>query len=73
MEFRPSLGLTQLPVEWVSGVVPMGIKQQKCKTDHPFTSSDEIKNDGAIPSLHILHSVVLKCIIKYGDKLNLIM
>jgi hypothetical protein len=51
----------------------MGIKQQRCETDHSFTSSDEIKNGGAIPSLLHIHRIVLKYIIKYRDKFTLIM
>jgi hypothetical protein len=56
---RLALGLTQPPIEWVPGVIFLGIKRVGREGDHS-PSSAEIKNGGAIPSLPIrLYGTVL--------------
>jgi hypothetical protein len=46
---RPALGLTQFPVQWMSGALSVGAKQPGCEADHSPPSSAEVKNGGAIP------------------------
>jgi hypothetical protein len=52
---RPALGTTQPPIQWVPGV-----KRPGREADRSAPSSAEIKNDGAIPPLHIrLRSILI--------------
>jgi hypothetical protein len=48
---RPTLGPTQLPIQWVPGALSPGVKQQGRKFDRPPLFSAEVKNSGAIPPL----------------------
>jgi hypothetical protein len=41
---RPALGPTQLPIQWVPGALPLGIKLLGRQTDHSPPSSAEVKN-----------------------------
>jgi hypothetical protein len=40
---RPALGLTQLPIEWVPGVLSLGVKRPGREADHSPPSSAEAK------------------------------
>jgi hypothetical protein len=33
---RPALGLTQLPIQWVTGVISLGVKQPGCEAIPPL-------------------------------------
>jgi hypothetical protein len=56
---RPALGLTDLPIEWVTGAASPGVKRQGRDADHFHPSSAEFKNGGGIPPLPIhLHRVM---------------
>jgi hypothetical protein len=41
---RPALGLTQSPIEWVPGVVSLGVKRSGREADYSPPSSAEVKN-----------------------------
>jgi hypothetical protein len=40
---RPALGSTQLPIQRVPGVLPLGVKRPGCEDDHSPPSSAEVK------------------------------
>jgi hypothetical protein len=42
--FRPALGLTQPPIQWVLGALSVGVKRQGRETDHSPPSSERSKN-----------------------------
>jgi hypothetical protein len=42
--FRPSLGPTQPPIQWIQGVLPLGVKWPGREADHSPPSSAEVKN-----------------------------
>jgi hypothetical protein len=42
--FRPALGPTQPPIQWVSGALRVGVKQPGRETDHSPPYSAEAKN-----------------------------
>jgi hypothetical protein len=44
-------GATQLPVQWIHGVIYRGVKRLGCEADHLPPSSAKVKNGGAIPPL----------------------
>jgi hypothetical protein len=46
--FRPALGPTQSPIQWVTGTLSLGVKRQEREADHSLPSSAEIKIHGAI-------------------------
>jgi hypothetical protein len=48
---RPTLGLTQTPIQWVPGALSTGIKWQEREADHSPAPSADVKNGGAIPPL----------------------
>jgi hypothetical protein len=50
-KFRPALGPTQPPIQWIQGVISPRIKRQVCEADQSPASSAEVKNGVAIPSL----------------------
>jgi hypothetical protein len=47
--FRPALGLTQSPLQWVEGAASPGIKRTGCEADHSLPSCAKVKNGRAIP------------------------
>jgi hypothetical protein len=47
---RPALGPTQPLIQWVPGVLSLGVKQPGHEADHSPPSSAEVKMFGAIPS-----------------------
>jgi hypothetical protein len=49
--FRPTLGSTQPPIQWVLGALSLGIKLPEHEGDCSPPSAAEVKNGGAIPSL----------------------
>jgi hypothetical protein len=44
--FRPALGLTQPPIQWVPGALSTTVKQMGLEADHSPQSSVEVKKDG---------------------------
>jgi len=60
-EFRPAVGLTQLPIQWVPGALPLFLKWPGREADHSPQSSAEVKyswNYISTPSIR-LHGMVL--------------
>jgi hypothetical protein len=51
IEFRLALVPTQPPVQWVPGILSLGIKWLGCEADHSPPSTAKIKNGGVIPLL----------------------
>jgi hypothetical protein len=49
--WRPGLGPTQPPIQWVPGAPSPGVKRQECEAGHSPPASAEFKNGGAIPPL----------------------
>jgi hypothetical protein len=41
---RPALGLTQPPIQWVTGALSLGVKRQRREADHSPPSTAEVKN-----------------------------
>jgi hypothetical protein len=41
---RPALGPTQPPIQWVSGILSLGVKRPGREADHSPPSSAEVKN-----------------------------
>jgi hypothetical protein len=59
--FRPPLGPTQPPIQWVPGALSLGVKSQGREADHSPTPSAEFKNAWSYtftPTIR-LHGVVL--------------
>jgi hypothetical protein len=48
---RPTLRLTQPPIQWVPRALSPEVKRQGREADHSAPSSAEVKNGGAIPIL----------------------
>jgi hypothetical protein len=48
---RPVLRPIQPPIQWVPGVLSLGVKQQQREADNLPPSSAQFKNGGAIPPL----------------------
>jgi hypothetical protein len=46
-----ALGPTQPPIQWVPGVLSLGVKRLGREADHSPPSSAEVKNCGAVPPL----------------------
>jgi len=40
---RPALGPAQSPIQWVPGVLSLGVKRPERETDHSPPSSAEVK------------------------------
>jgi hypothetical protein len=40
---RSALGSTQPPIQWVPGVLSLGVKRQGCEADHSPPASAEVK------------------------------
>jgi hypothetical protein len=51
---RLTLGLTQPPIQWVSRVISLGVKQLGREAEH--SSSAEVKNGGVVPPLPCMFS-----------------
>jgi hypothetical protein len=48
---RPTLEVTQLPVQWVLGSISPGVKRQRREADHLSEPIAEVKSGGAVPAL----------------------
>jgi hypothetical protein len=48
---RPTMGLTQPPIQWVPWALSPQVKRQGREADHSPPSSAEVKNGGATPPL----------------------
>jgi hypothetical protein len=59
--FRPALGPTQPPTQWVPGALSLGVKRPRRETDHSHPSCAEVKNAWCYTSTPPirLHGVVL--------------
>jgi hypothetical protein len=58
---RPALGLTQPHIQWVPGVLFLGVKRPRCEADHSPPSSAVVKNAWSYTSTPTrLHGMVLK-------------
>lgn len=47
---RPALGHTQLPVEWIQGVISPGVERSSLQSDHSPQSAVEVRNDWSYTS-----------------------
>jgi hypothetical protein len=58
---RAALGSTQPPIQWVPGVLTLGVKRQGSEADHSPPSSAEVKEcvELYLHSPILLHGVVL--------------
>jgi hypothetical protein len=58
---RPALGPTQPTIQWVPGILSLGVKRPGREADHSPPSSAEIKNEWSYTSTPptCLHGVVL--------------
>jgi hypothetical protein len=58
---RLALGPTQPPIQWVPGVLSLGVKQQEHEADHSTPSSAKVKKVSSYTSTPpiLLHGVVL--------------
>jgi hypothetical protein len=54
--FRPALGRTQPPSQWVLAALSPGLKRQVREADHSSPSIAEVRNDGSIPPLPYISS-----------------
>jgi hypothetical protein len=54
--YRPILGPTQPPIQWVRGALSHGVNRQGREADQLPPSSAEVKNDGAISPLSPMSS-----------------
>jgi hypothetical protein len=66
-KFRPALGPTQPPIQYLPGVVSAGIKVPEDKANHSPPSSIEVKNCKAIPPLPHTPSCCGAQLIKHRD------
>jgi hypothetical protein len=41
---RTALGPTQLPLQWVMGARPLGLKRAELETEHSYSASAEVNN-----------------------------
>jgi len=59
--FRPKMGLTQPPTQYVSGALTSGVKWPGCEADHSPPSNAEVKKAWSYTSISPLrlHGVVL--------------
>jgi hypothetical protein len=67
---RTALGPTQPPIQWVPGVLSLGVKRQGSEADHSHPSNAEVKNEWSYTSTPPirLHGVVLSYIYTYSTK-----
>jgi hypothetical protein len=49
--FIAALEITQPPIQWVLGALPLGVNQLGHKADHSIPSNTKVKNGQAIPPL----------------------
>jgi hypothetical protein len=69
---RLILGPTLPPIQWVLGVLSLGVKQPRHEPHHSPPSSSEIKNVGPIPPLPHMPSWHSAQSIKHRDKFTFI-
>jgi hypothetical protein len=58
---RTALGPTQLPIQWVTGALSLGVKRLGHEADHSLLSTGKMKNEWSYtsPPPIRLHGVVL--------------
>jgi hypothetical protein len=64
--YRPALGPTHPPIEWVTAALYVGLKRQGREANHPPPSSAEVKNKWSYTSIpqYVFRSW---CLIKHRD------
>jgi hypothetical protein len=68
--YRPALGPTQHPNQWVPETLSLGVKQSEHEADHSFPSSAKVKMHGAITPLP-QYAFMLWCSVKAQGHLYL--
>jgi hypothetical protein len=63
---RTAVGPTQPPIQWVTGVLSLGIKWPGREADHSLPSNAELKNVWSYTSTP-QHLFVAWCFVKYRD------
>jgi hypothetical protein len=63
---RTALGLTQPPIQWVSGALSLGVKRPWREADHSPPSSAEVKNAWSYTSTP-QYAFMAWCFVKYRD------
>jgi hypothetical protein len=63
---RTALGPTQPPIQWVPGVLSLGVKRPWREADHSPTSSAEVKNEWSCTSIP-QYVFMAWCLVKHGD------
>jgi hypothetical protein len=63
---RPALGPTQLPIQWVPGVLSLGVKRPRREADHSLPSSAEVKNAWSYTSTP-QYVLMAWCLVKHRD------
>jgi hypothetical protein len=43
MSFRKVLGPNQNPIQWIPGIISLGVKRQELEADHSHSTSNEVK------------------------------
>jgi hypothetical protein len=66
MASRTALGPTQPPIQWVPGVLSLGVKRPGREADHLPPSSAEVKNAWTIPPL-LQYVFMAWCLVKHRD------
>jgi len=63
---RPALGFTQLPIQWMLGVLTPRVKWWGCEADHSPPSNVEVKNV-SMPPFCDTSSWWVGCLVKHRD------
>jgi hypothetical protein len=58
--FRPALGPTQSPIQWVTGALSLGVKLPRREADHSPPSSAEVRNAWSYTSTS---AICLHCVV----------
>jgi hypothetical protein len=64
MSSKPALGSNQPPIQWVSGILSSGVKQQGCEADRSRPTSDGIKKTWVYTSTPP-YIFMAQCLISY--------
>jgi hypothetical protein len=69
---RPTLGLTQPPIQLVAGALSLGVKRQGREADHSPPSSIEVKECLEL-HLHTQYVFMAWCLVKHRDDFILLL
>jgi hypothetical protein len=61
-----ALGPTQPPIQWVAGVLSLGVKRPGSEADHPLPSSADVKNAWSYTSTP-QYVFMVWCLVKHRD------